>query len=194
MKAPVVPGLFFTTVQMWTPVRYLMRTVSTDTKSANGGHDMASKFRQRYRARMDRQRGIFITANRPRLFASPARFNPLPPITRTILQQLEDRREWHPEGYARPARGWSLPRHRLVMRQSKGEARRSSSSSFQSPFLPSFQSVPIGIGFKAPNRSQSASVAKSEKRSFSPPARVALVTANPLVPTTRRCSANVCSR
>lgn len=113
---------------------------------------MASKFRQRYRARMDRQRGIFITANRPRLFASPARFNPLPPITRTILQQLEDRREWHPEGYARPARGWSLPRHRLVMRQSKGEARRSSSFSFQSPFLPSFQSVPIGIGFKAPKQ------------------------------------------
>ena len=111
---------------------------------------MASKFRQRYRARMERQRGIFIAANRPRLSVSPARIFVAPRV-RTLLQELEDRREWHPEGASRPARGLASPRHRLrwVARASE----RGTSGGVSRGFLDvSMSSVPIGVGFVAPKQ------------------------------------------
>ena len=115
---------------------------------------MVSRIRRRYLARMERQRATLVSAS-PRLsvFARLVR----PPVAirpgriRTILQELEDRREWHPEGPARSARGFFIPRHRLVARVSSPQSGRTSSS-FQSPFLPSLSSVPISVGFQAPKQ------------------------------------------
>lgn len=110
---------------------------------------MVSRKRGRYLARMERQRATFVSAS-PRLSVFARLVRPSMSV-RTILQQLEDRREWHPEGPARAARGFFIPRHRLVARVSSPQSGRTSSS-FQSPFLPSLSSVPISVGFQAPKQ------------------------------------------
>lgn len=44
------------------------------------------------------------------------------------LGDVEDRRQWHPEGPRRPARSFSQPRHRLVASPFPSQARRGRAS------------------------------------------------------------------
>lgn len=111
-----------------------------------------SRFRERLAARRDRWRVALANANRlpvaivsrPRLrtvvVARRATFRPRV----TLLQQLEDRRTFHPERAARPARGFFMPRHRLV-----AVAPTVTFGSVPDTFSPV---VPVGVGFAAPRQ------------------------------------------
>lgn len=69
-------------------------------------------------------------------------FSIAPFVGSPLLRQIEDRRTWHPEGVARPARSFTSARHRLIaLGQSSGNKVRSSSR----PWIGS--SVPFSIGF-----------------------------------------------
>lgn len=63
-----------------------------------------------------------------------------------VLRSIEDRRTWHPEGVFRPARSFSVPRHRLSV---IGPRLRS-----QTPYkaFSTFDPTPVGIGFRSPAR------------------------------------------
>lgn len=115
---------------------------------------MVSRFRQRLAGRIERRRVAFADATRRVLIAPP---RPALLVVRrssrpSVLRQLEDRRTFHPQGAARPAAGFFVPRHRLVVR---APARRS--VTVTGPGLgasPSqdFFSPPIGVGFQAPRQ------------------------------------------
>lgn len=63
-------------------------------------------------------------------------------FSRSVLRTLEDRREFHPERARRPARGFFIPRHRLVILSDPvGDSMRDMS-----------QSVPFSIGFERPKQ------------------------------------------
>lgn len=70
----------------------------------------------------------------------------------SLLSEFEDRREWHPEGFARPARLFSRPRHRLSL---VDQPRRSRTPLNRDPFshLRSFNSqTKARIAFREPDR------------------------------------------
>lgn len=61
------------------------------------------------------------------------------------LRQLEDRRTYHPEGTARPARGFRINRHRLII--SAPEPTPGRGVDLHHP-----EAVPIGVGFEKPRQ------------------------------------------
>jgi len=110
---------------------------------------MVSRFRQRLAGRIERRRDAYAITNR-RLFVAPR----LPVAVRvlsvrrpaarfSVLQQIEDRRTFHPEGVARPARGYRIARHRL---QVVGPGTDVVPGLFSAPV------VPVGVGFAAPRQ------------------------------------------
>lgn len=58
------------------------------------------------------------------------------------LSHTEDRREWHPEGDFRPARSFSVPRHRLSIQMPSGKL----------PLPGKRFSLPHAIGFANPRK------------------------------------------
>ncbi|QXP44185.1 MAG: hypothetical protein [Arizlama microvirus] len=60
------------------------------------------------------------------------------------LREIEDRRDYHPEGPARPARSLSSARHRLVMTPQPQLPSR-----LPDTFTPT---IPVGVSFEAPRR------------------------------------------
>ena len=66
------------------------------------------------RRRSNTVRRVTFAYSNHRLTGPVRRFS-LPKLS--SLRAIEDRREFHPEGEFRPARGFLYPRHRLVVRQ-----------------------------------------------------------------------------
>jgi len=87
------------------------------------------------------QRVVNTYSNR-RLSAPVRRFS-LPRLS--SLRAIEDRREFHPEGEFRPARGFLYPRHRLVVKVPL----RGVESRVPDTYTPV---VPLGVSFKAPRQ------------------------------------------
>lgn len=77
-----------------------------------------------------------------RRLSGPIRRSSLPRLS--SLRAIEDRREFHPEGDFRPARGFVYPRHRLVVSVPRQEPSR-----LPDTFTPA---VPVGVAFKAPRQ------------------------------------------
>lgn len=77
-----------------------------------------------------------------RRLSGPIRRSSLPRLS--SLRAIEDRREFHPEGDFRPARGFVYPRHRLVVSVPRQEPSRLADT-----YTPV---VPLGVSFKAPRQ------------------------------------------
>jgi len=110
-----------------------------------------SRRRQRQVERFERRRVAFADAN-PRLLRVPRPPLSVRPRPAGLLRQVEDRRLYHPLGRSRPAAGFFLPRHRLVVpRTPARRAMRVTAPLLVGPGAET-SSVPIGIGFQAPRQ------------------------------------------
>lgn len=71
---------------------------------------------------------------------------------RSLLQDFEDRREWHPEPFTRPARSFTQPRHRLSVatpsRSRSTPLNRDRFARLRNPF----NSLPARIAFRQPDK------------------------------------------
>lgn len=112
---------------------------------------MVSKFRQRLAGRIERRRVAFANATR-RVLISPPRPALLVVRRPSVLRQLEDRRTFHPQGPARPAAGFFLPRHRLVARQPRRQVMLGNSPAWSPDQAGFFSSPPVLVGFQAPRQ------------------------------------------
>lgn len=64
-----------------------------------------------------------------------------------LFPEIEDRRQYHPEGVARPARSFSIPRHRLAIPKKNVRSVRGDSR-----YVPSFDGLTHEIGFRVPRK------------------------------------------
>lgn len=94
------------------------------------------------RRRSNTARRVVSTPYSNRRLSGPVRRLSLPKLS--SLRAIEDRREFHPEREARPARGFVYPRHRLVVSPVRQEPSR-----LPDTFTPA---VPVGVSFKAPRQ------------------------------------------
>jgi len=94
------------------------------------------------RRRSNTARRVVSTPTLTRRLSGPVRRS-RPAIKLSPLQAIEDRRQYHPEGPARPARSWSSARHRLVVTPQRRE------SVLADTYTPT---VPVGVSFEAPRR------------------------------------------
>lgn len=67
------------------------------------------------------------------------------------MRPIEDRRTWHPEGPARPARSFRQARHRLVWTNPVRKSLPNFSSDPVNVFRSLWRSVPYAIGFENPD-------------------------------------------
>lgn len=68
------------------------------------------------------------------------------PRSLSRLTLIEDRRNYYPDAYTRPAHMLSTPRHRLVLKPNVVKARPSPSVLYRAPTLP------VGVAFQTPKR------------------------------------------
>lgn len=95
----------------------------------------------RRRRRLNKRQRVISTPNANRRLSGFVRRYRRP----SAVSLLEDRRTYHPEGPARPARGFRINRHRLIIAAPEPSAPGRSVDLHLEP-------VPIGIGFEKPRQ------------------------------------------